>query len=221
MRKIHLFALMILAAAGILLGLIVLVLYSERPSSTYEDLTEEKAGSASDHETTIVANDNQAIPPHEVSEPLVSLDVLNTWNAVEIEDVDLSFVPKYKETVKGAVLVQLAQDLRRCQQGDSIAIEVPQSNSTYTAKIEKISTSLGTNTSFRGKLIQEDDQYSFLITVGQRNVFANFSTPEGSFELVGNAEYAWLMPSANIDQHVDYDSPDFYIPDDGYGEQQH
>ena len=221
MRKIHLFALMILAAAGILLGLIVLVLYSERPSSTYEDLTEEKAGSASEHETTLVTNDNQAIPPHEVREPLVSLDVFNTWNAVEIEDVDLSFVPKYKETVKGAVLVQLAQDLRRCQQGDSIAIEVPQSNSTYTAKIEKISTSLGTNTSFRGKLIHEDDQYSFLITVGQRNVFANFSTPEGSFELVGNTEYAWLMPSANIDQHVDYDSPDFYIPDDGHGEQQH
>ena len=221
MRKIHLFALMILATAGILLGFIILVVYWERPTSNQENLTGQTSGSTRDHETTIVANDNQAIPPHEVREPLVSLDVLNTWNAVKIEDVDLSFVPKYKETVEGAVLVQLAPNLRRCQQGDSIAIEVPQFNSTYTGKIEKSSTSLGTNTSFRGKLIQEDNQYSFLITVGQRNVFANFSTPEGRFELVGNLEYAWLMPSANIDQHVDYDSPDFFIPDDGHGEQQY
>ena len=71
---------------------------------------------------------------------------------------------------------------------------------------------LGNNRSYVGRLIENDVPYSFMITVGQRNTFANLSTPQGSFELIGDTELAWLMPVANMDPHVDYGQPDYYIP---------
>ena len=96
--------------------------------------------------------------------------------------------------------------------GEMISIEVPQIGETYESVIDRVETGLGVNRSYIGRLIDDDHPYSFVITVGERNAFAHLGTPEGSYELVGNTEFAWLMPTANMDQHVDYSKPDYFIP---------
>ncbi len=103
------------------------------------------------------------------------------------------------------------------RQDDQLVITVPQTQEQFLVTIAEVSTTLGTNRTYKGKIVEEESSYSFLITVGERNVFANFTTSEGSFELVGNNKYAWLMLTENMDQHVDYTKDDFFIPEIEHG----
>ncbi|MCY3884859.1 MAG: hypothetical protein OXG24_08085 [Gammaproteobacteria bacterium] len=139
------------------------------------------------------------------------------WSETNVEDVQASLVPKYKEEVEGASLVELAQDMQLWRQDDQLRISVPQTQEQFLVTIAEVITTLGNNRSYKGKIVDGESSYSFLITVGERNVFANFTTSEGSFELVGNNQYAWLMPTENMDQHVDYTKDDFFIPEIEHG----
>ncbi len=134
------------------------------------------------------------------------------WQPLEIDSVDPERVPEYKEIVEGRVLVELSAGMWSWREGDRITIAVPQIGAVYEPTIDRVETALGNNRSYVGRLIEAEFPYSFVITVGQRNTFANLSTPQGSFELVGDTQLAWLMPVANMDQHVDYSQPDYFIP---------
>ena len=136
------------------------------------------------------------------------------WQPLEIDSVDPERVPEYKEIVEGRVLVELSAGMWSWREGDRITVAVPQIGAVYEPVIERVETALGNNRSYVGRLIEAEFPYSFVITVGQRNTFANLSTPQGSFELVGDTQLAWLMPVANMDQHVDYSQPDYFIPGD-------
>ena len=133
------------------------------------------------------------------------------WVAVEPDSVGPDRIPAYRETVKDSVLVALSDELWSWKAGDQVSLSVPQIDASFITTIERVAVGLGNNRSYFGKLGDEERRYSFVITVGDRNAFAFLATPAGSYELVGNTELAWLMPSANLDQHVDYSKPDFYI----------
>ena len=134
------------------------------------------------------------------------------WVPVDVGAVKPDQVPVYKEVVEGRVLVTLKPDMWTWDVGEQISIEVPQIGKMYESVIERVETGLGVNRSYIGRLIDDDHPYTFVITIGERNAFAHLGTPEGSYELVGNTEFAWLMPTVNMDQHVDYSKPDYYIP---------
>ena len=134
------------------------------------------------------------------------------WVPVDVGAVKPDQVPVYKEVVEGRVLVTLKPDMWTWDVGEKISIEVPQIGEMYESVIERVETGLGVNRSYIGRLIDDDHPYTFVITIGERNAFAHLGTPEGSYELVGNTEFAWLMPTVNMDQHVDYSKPDYFIP---------
>ncbi|MCY4430289.1 MAG: hypothetical protein OXC11_07850, partial [Rhodospirillales bacterium] len=123
------------------------------------------------------------------------------WSATESAASGHDVLPDYGPAVDGAVLVAVAPDLKTWDAGDLISISVPQTGRTYTPTIDRVEKVLGRNRSYVGDLLGDDMPYSFVITVGKRNTFANISTPEGRFELVGNARQAWLMPVTNLDRH--------------------
>lgn len=135
------------------------------------------------------------------------------WTPVDFAAVDSLLVPEYKERVAGAVLVEVAEDVRDWQAGERISFTVPQIGMTYTPVIDRIETALGQNRSYFGRLTATRSPYTFVITAGERNTFAHIATPAGTFELVGNTRLGWLMPTANMDQHVDYDKPDYILPE--------
>ena len=133
------------------------------------------------------------------------------WAAADPDAIGPDGIPRYSETVNDSVLVALSEELWSWQAGDEIVLTVPQIGARYVTTVDRVDTGLG-NRSYVGRLMEGEMPYSFLITVGDRRALAYLGTPEGSYQLVGDTESAWLMPMANIlDQYVDYSKPDFYI----------
>ena len=159
------------------------------------------------------ASDTIEVQPAVVLPPLPT-GPNTAWQPLDIDSVEPERIPEYKEIVEGRVLVELSTGMWSWGVGDRITLAVPQIGAVYEPVIDRVETALGNNRSYVGRLIEAEFPYSFVITVGQRNTFANLSTPQGSFELVGGTQLAWLMPVANMDRHVDYSQPDYYIPGD-------
>ncbi len=123
--------------------------------------------------------------------------------------------PAYKEVVRDRVLVRLSDVAGRWRVGDQITIPIPQLGQVYNPVVERIERAPGGNQSLIGTLLENAGQrYRFVVTVGPKHTFAHLGTPQGSYELVANTELGWLMPTANMDQHVDYSKPDYFIPED-------
>ncbi len=179
-----------------------------------DDAAREPAGTAVDRldPATPVPGSGPEVPSRGVAMPPAP-SANAGWRPVDAASVDPASIPSYKETVESAVLVELSAAMWSWSVGERVTLSVPQIGATYTPLIDRVETGLGTNRSYVGRLFDNDLPYSFIITVGERNAFANLSTPQGAFELVGNTRLAWLMPMANMDQHVDYSQPDFFIPE--------
>ena len=47
--------------------------------------------------------------------------------------------------------------------------------------------------------------YPIVVTVGLKSTFAYIGSSKGSFEMVGNREFGWLMPTEAMERHVDYE----------------
>ena len=119
-------------------------------------------------------------------------------------------IPGAQRDIEDAVPIGINYDsLLNLSVGDETIVEIPQLNSQMTVVIEKIETHInGIKTITAASL---DNSANLLVTIGQKSTFANISTRRGSYEFVGNTTHGWLMPSANMDQHVDYTKPDYVI----------
>ena len=134
------------------------------------------------------------------------------WQAVDESSVEE--LPAYKEIVEDRVLIRITGATTGWEVGQRVTIPVPQIDEIYMPVIERIVPGPAGIRSFVGKLTEDDNRnYRFTITTGPRNSFANLYTPFGGFELVATGELGWLMPAANMDQHVDYSIPDYVIPE--------
>ncbi len=152
----------------------------------------------------------------EAASTLPSIPPDTAWTEVDVADVNPEWVPEYHETVEGALLVALGDGMRTWSAGDTIALPVPQIGEVFRPVIDDVDTLIGNNRSYVGRTLTVDAPYSFVITLGEHETFGYVGTPQGSYELVGNARLAWLMPTANMDQHVDYSKPDyFYLDENG------
>ena len=137
----------------------------------------------------------------------------NAWRILDPGSVDE--LPPYKEVAPGRVLVRISEALRLGTGGDRIALAVPQLGTTFEGVVERFETDPYGNVSYIGLLTEADGQdYRFIITAGARNTFAHIGTSHGTYELVANSELGWLMPTAGMDQHVDYSQPDYILPEE-------
>lgn len=160
------------------------------------------------------ADGSSAAPARPESAPVET----DTANGVHIGwfrpsgDVPADRLPALQETFSDAVPVRLAGDMWHWQAGDRVALDIPQTGTTVEWVIERVASTLGENRSFIGRATGQARPYRVVVTVGARNAFAHVGSPHGSYELVGNREFGWLMPSAGMDRHVDYSRPDFFLP---------
>ena len=134
------------------------------------------------------------------------------WEVIDPDTVDE--LPPYKEMVAGRALVRISEELLLGTLTDQVVLAVPQIGQIYEGVIEEVETDAWGNVSYVGLVRGVDGRdYRFLITAGLRNTFAHIGTPRGTFELVATGgTLGWLMPTANMDQHVDYSKPDYYLP---------
>ena len=136
----------------------------------------------------------------------------SAWAIIDPDTVEE--LPPLEQVVADRVLVRVSEALQRGTISDRVVLSVPQLAKNYEGVIEEVDADPWGNVSYVGLLRDVDDRdYRFLITVGAINTFAHIGTSRGTFELVAiDGEMGWLMPTANMDQHVDYSKPDYYIP---------
>lgn len=116
------------------------------------------------------------------------------------------------QDVAGKALVRFVEPQRRLSVGDRVAVTIPQLDETYRPLIERIENGPGSAYSAVGHAADGDGgQHRFVYTAGPHSTFATIGTRQGTFELAASNELGWLMATANMDQHVDYSQPDYYI----------
>lgn len=209
--KIHWTRILVVVVSVFIVLIVVLLAGLLFKDETPKLLTEEEfvqSGHKTGEASESVSADN-----HRQQTSAPTSELRRAWTERNIEEVQALLVPPYKEHVENASLVQLAPDMQLWKQDDQFLITIPQTREQFLVTIAEVSSTLGNNRSYKGKLLDGEHSFSYLITVGERNVFANFKTSKGSFELVGNTHYAWLMPTENMDLHVDYTQDDFFIPE--------
>lgn len=132
-----------------------------------------------------------------------------------VDESTVTELPVYREVVEGRVLIQITDAAGGWSVGQRIAVPIPQLDETYTPVVERIVPGPSGVRSHVGTLTEDSGHaYRFTITTGPRNTFAHLSTPHGTYELVATGELGWMMPTVNMDRHVDYSIPDYVIPEE-------
>ena len=177
----------------------------------------ERASSDGAFDSPVVPGDESATQTNAPSEASAGqepaqTDIAALWTP--IDEGSVTDLPAYKEVVQDRVLVRIADVPGGWRVGQRIAIPIPQLNEVFTPVIERIQTGPNSTRSYIGTLTGvAGSVHRFTITVGPRNTFAHLPTPDGTYELVATGELGWLMPTANMDRHVDYSVPDFVFPE--------
>ena len=123
------------------------------------------------------------------------------WTAVSVDTVDPWRLPSHGGDREDAVLVALDAGIRSWRAGDRITLSVPQTGGAWATSISAVEGA-GGNRSYVGRLESGPLPTSFVVTVGRLHTFAHLGTALGSYELTGNAEYAWLSRTID-DWHGD------------------
>lgn len=136
------------------------------------------------------------------------------WAHVALDSVAPQVVLPYMEIVEEVddrALVRMAESPWPLAVGDDLVVTIPQLGEIYRPVVDRVMTGPGSSRSVAGTVKAQDGQPRiFVYTVGPRSAFAYIDTPHGSYELVANRDLGWLMPSANMNQHVDYTQPDTF-----------
>jgi len=123
-------------------------------------------------------------------------------------------LPPHQETYTDARLVSLAGGLGNWSAGSRVFFDIPHTGERLESVIERVESGLAGNLSYIGRVDRDDALHRVVGTVGTRNAFAYIDSGQGSYELVGNREFGWLMSTAGMEQHVDYSKSDIYPLDD-------
>ena len=103
--------------------------------------------------------------------------------------------------------------------GDRLAFELPQLGGVHEWTVEQIVEGWDARSrSVRGWVDNgEDRPRRIVVTVGPNRVLAYIDTPQGSYELTGNARLGWLLPSSSMMAGFDFSKPDYVLPN-GHGD---
>ncbi len=163
------------------------------------------------------SNDNSADlsepPPTRDESPNVRQDEAahkhNVW-----EPVAESRVPDaLKRTLLAGTAFVQHGDLTAYGPGDSLVMPVPQEATSYTALIEKRSTSASGNVSLMGTFeLAGEKIYKFTLTQGASRAFATFNTPAGGYQMDASDGIGRIVPVASMRAQIDYTKSDYRIP---------
>ena len=130
------------------------------------------------------------------------------WITVSLDTIEPERLPVRELHLENSVLVALDPTIRQWQEGDPISLTIPQLGATYKTVVGHVETGIGGSRSYIGRL-PDAGLYSYVITVGEQSAFAHLGTPQGTFELVGGKELAWLTPGASFERLFDYTKVDY------------
>ncbi|MBK8972121.1 MAG: hypothetical protein IPM37_12380 [Hahellaceae bacterium] len=91
--------------------------------------------------------------------------------------------------------------------GDTLEINIAQTNGMYVARIDRVESQFGNNVSWFGHLEDvagtEGDITNVTFTRGETLMTAGITTPDGHFEIEARGNEGWISKSANLYKHED------------------
>ncbi len=147
---------------------------------------------------------------NENTDPLALLEPSVTWARVEEGTIQESEIPSFPRVIVDRALVRVNSTIRSMNEGNQIQFPIPQRDVVLIGKVTEIGGPPRAR-SIKGEVDDEGEKYPFVLTLGDRSTFATIMTSTGNYELFANLNYGWLMPSANMDDHVDYSIPDHFV----------
>lgn len=138
---------------------------------------------------------------------------------VEVDETTASNPPPYAPewSMAGRALVRVAAAASTpgsWQVGDRLVLPLPQLGETYHLEIEEIDEAVGSR-ALLGRIADDAGRLRrCVVTLGPSSLFAYIDTPEGSFELVANHEFGWLLPSSSMVAGWDFSEPDYVLAED-------
>ena len=139
------------------------------------------------------------------------------WSTVDEAEVDAPpyYAPDW--SLEGRVLVRVTEAANAAggwRVGDQITLPLPQLGVVYQPLIEELEVGPGPSISALGK-VEGDDGHRrrWVVTVGPAHAFAYIDTPRGPYELMGDIEHGWLLPSSSMMAGFDFSQPDYSLPE--------
>lgn len=122
-------------------------------------------------------------------------------------------MPHIRADIQEKVLVKIERSIiENWQVEELVELPIPQIDHAVSVKIDTIDVLPSGNRSVIGHLVGEVDT-GFIMTLGDRSIFATISTVDGIFNLRGNDDYAWVVSSRQLKRHLDPDIPDYRVPE--------
>ncbi len=133
-----------------------------------------------------------------------------SWARVDETTVQESEIPSFPRVVVDRALVRINDSVRAMVEGHEIQFPIPQRGIVLHGEVTEVGGPPRAR-SIKGEVDDEGTKYPFVLTLGRGSTFATITTSTGNYELYANLTYGWLMPSANMDDHVDYSLPDHFV----------
>lgn len=143
-------------------------------------------------------------------DPLASMEPSVSWARVDEGTVHDSEIPSFPRVIVDRALVRVNTTLRSMNEGNQIQFPIPQRDVVLVGEVTEVGGPPRAR-SIKGEINDEGEKYPFVLTLGDGSTFATIMTATGNYELFANLSYGWLMPSANMDDHVDYSLPDHFV----------
>ncbi len=176
------------------LTLVIISVYWLRMPDLNDHVTRDEKGEGTQSAIPAKATDDaQPIAQKDAARPIEQIDEA-VWRLLP-EDTVIPPVKSYTMQVPGAVLMEIST-LRSTdwQIGDEVTYTIPQTGYVLTAKIAEIIQPVPSIQTL--KSYPDETMFNhMLVTIGKENTFVSLFTPDGEFELVGNRQHGWLMPS--------------------------
>ncbi len=127
---------------------------------------------------------------------------------------------KLRDNLQGEVYLEINNaEISSLEAGDSFKLEIPELDMFYEIAVDKTHQDKFGNKTIEAMLPDQEVKYSSIITISKDAIYANITTPYGSYAMEGNGQYAWMAETADLIHDVIQDS--FVTGATGSGEEIH
>ncbi|WDE11263.1 hypothetical protein [Thalassomonas haliotis] len=114
---------------------------------------------------------------------------------------------KLRDNLQGEVYLEINNvEISSLEAGDSFKLEIPELGMFYEIAVDKTHQDKFGNKTIEAVLPDQEAKYSSIITISEHAIYANITTPYGSYAMEGNGQYAWMAETADLIHDVIQDS---------------
>ncbi|WDE06709.1 hypothetical protein SG34_007340 [Thalassomonas viridans] len=106
---------------------------------------------------------------------------------------------KLRENLQGEVYIEISSnDIKSLEIGDTFKLEIPALDMFYDIQVDQTRLDQFGNQTIEAFLPDQEGKYSSIITVSERSIYGNITTPHGIYAIEGNGQYAWIAETAGL-----------------------